>query len=142
MIKLKYTACCHNGNKNREIHIWGGAMIEQRLFNRLEDFILLARRGGGIDLTVELEKRLFTRKFGPYMGGEPEDEIDMYILAAEYDFVVEGKTYEVTKFYAFGTEGELPNTARREIAVANERLKMDYKRLKEANIVFSEKFWD
>lgn len=117
-------------------------MTEQSVFSRLEDFISIARRGDEVELTVVLEKRFFTRKFAPYTMGEPEDEIDMYMLAADYIFIVEGKSHEVTKFYAFGMEGESPSTARREINVANERLKMDYKRLKEANIVFSEKFWD
>jgi len=117
-------------------------MTEQSVFSRLEDFISFARRGDEVELTVVLNKRIFTRKFDSYTMGEPEDEIDMYMLAADYVFIVEGKSHEVTKFYAFGMEGESPSTARREINVANERLKMDYKRLKEANIVFSEKFWD
>jgi hypothetical protein len=117
-------------------------MTEQSVFSRLEDFISIASRGDEVELTVLLEKRFFTRKFAPYTMGEPEDEIDMYMLAADYVFIVEGKRHEVIKFYAFGMEGESPSAARREINIANERLKMDYKRLKDANVVFSEKFWD
>jgi len=117
-------------------------MTEQSVFSRLEDFISIASRGDEVELTVILEKRFFTRKFAPYTMGEPEDEIDMYMLAADYVFIVEGKRHEVIKFYAFGMEGESPSAARREINIANERLKMDYKRLKDANVVFSEKFWD
>ncbi len=112
------------------------------MFNRLEDFISLARKGEKVDLTVVLNKRIFTRKFGPYTMGNSEDEIDMYILSTDYVFVVGGKTNEVTKFYVSGIEGESLNMIKRNIYVANERLKMDYKRLREAKIVFEEKLWD
>jgi hypothetical protein len=74
--------------------------------------------------------------------GEPEDEIDMFILSADYLFVVAGETKEITKYYASGIDGESPTATKRNIYVANERLKMDYERLKEAKIVFLEKFWD
>ena len=117
-------------------------MTEQRMFNRLEDFISLARKGEKADLTVTLNKQIFTRKFDPYTMGDLEDEIDMYILSTNYVFVVGGKTNEVTKLYVSGIEGESLNMTKRNIYIANERLKMDYKRLKEAKIVFEEKFWD
>ena len=116
-------------------------MTKQSVFSRLEDFITIARKGKEVELTVGLDKRLYTRKFAPYSMGDPGDEIDMYILAANYVFVVEGKIHEFTKFYASGVEGDSPSAVQREIDVANERLKMDYKRLRDANIIFSEKFW-
>jgi len=116
-------------------------MTKQSVFSRLEDFITIARKGKEVELTVVLDKQLYTRKFPPYTMGDPGDEIDMYILAANYVFVVEGKIHEFTKFYASGVEGDSPSAVQREIDVANERLKMDYKRLRDANIIFSEKFW-
>lgn len=116
-------------------------MTEHSMFSRLEDFISLAGKGEEVALTITLNKQILTRKFEPYTVGEPEDEIDMYIFSADYVFLVEGKTHEVTKLYAFGVEGELLNITKRNITVANERLKMDYKRLREANIGFEEKFW-
>jgi len=116
-------------------------MTKRSVFNRLEDFIAIARKGKDVGLTVALAKQLFTRKFPPYTMGDSGDEIEMYILAANYVFVVEGKTHEFTKFYASGVEGDSPSAVQREIDVANERLKMDYKRLSDANIIFSEKFW-
>ena len=116
-------------------------MTEQSMFSRLEDFISLAGKGEEVALTITLNKQILTRKFEPYTVGEPDDEIDMYIFSADYVFLVEGKTHEVTKLYAFGVEGELLNITKRNITVANERLKMDYKRLREANIGFEEKFW-
>ncbi len=45
------------------------------------------------------------------------------------------------KFYVSGIEGESLNMTKRNIYVANERLRMDYKRLREAKIAFEEKYW-
>jgi hypothetical protein len=117
-------------------------MAEQSIFSRLEDFISLAGKGEGIDLTVTLTQQVFTRKFDPYTMGDPEDEIDLYILSANYVFVAKGKTTEIKKFYVSGIEGESLDMKKQHLYVANERLRMDYKRLKEAHIVFDEKYWD
>jgi len=116
-------------------------MTEHSMFSRLEDFISLARKGEDIGLTITLNKQILTRKFEPYTVGEAEDEVDTYIFAADYFFLFEGKTYEVTKLYAFGIEGEPLDITKRNIAVADERLKMDYRRLREARIAFEEKLW-
>lgn len=112
------------------------------VYNRLEDFISLAKSGEEIDLTVSLNKQLFTRKFYSSKSGDAEDEIDMYILSADYVFIARGVQTEVTKLYASGIEGESSDSTIRNIHIANERLKMDYKRLKDAHIIFAEKFWD
>ncbi len=112
------------------------------VYNRLEDFISLAKSGEEIDLTVSLNKQLFTRKFYSSKSGDAEDEIDMYILSADYIFIARGVQTEVTKLYASGIEGESSDSTIRNIHIANERLKMDYKRLKDAHIIFAEKFWD
>jgi len=117
-------------------------VTEQRMFNRLEDFISIAKKGEKVDLTVELDKRIFTRKFGSYTMEDSEDEIDMYIFSADYLFVVAGEAVEVTKYYVSGIEGESLIATKNNIHVANERLKMDYKRLREAKIIFLEKYWD
>jgi hypothetical protein len=117
-------------------------MAEILVYNRLEDFISLAKSGEEIDLTVSLNKQLFTRKFYSSKSGDAEDEIDMYILSADYFFIVEGVQTEVRKLYASGIEGESSDSTIRNIYIANERLKMDYRRLKEAHIFFVEKFWD
>jgi hypothetical protein len=117
-------------------------MTEKSVVSRLEDFISLARNGEKVDLAVTLNKQIFTRKFYPSKTGVSEDEIDMYILTADYSFLVEGKTYEITKFYTSGIEGETLNETQHNVHVANQRLKMDYKRLRETEIVFAEVFWD
>ena len=116
-------------------------MSEQSMFGRLEDFISLAEKGETVDLTVVLNKQFATRKFDPYTMGDPEDEIVMYMLSADYVFTVGEEVREVTKYYVSGIEGESRDDMERNIYVANERLKMDYKRLEQAKIIFSEKFW-
>jgi len=117
-------------------------MTEQNMCIRLEDSISISRKGEKVDLTVTLDKQILTRKFDPYTMGDPEDEIDMYILSADYLFVVGGEVKEVTKYYVSGIEGESPGMTKRNIYIANERLKMDYRRLREAKIIFEEKYWD
>jgi len=117
-------------------------VTEQKMFNRLEDFISIARKGEKVDLTVVLNKRIFTPKFVSHTMGEPEDEIDIYIFSADYLFVVAGEAMKVTKYYGSGVEGKSLIAIKNNIYVANERLKMDYKRLREAKIIFLEKYWD
>lgn len=112
------------------------------VYNRLEDFISLAKDGEKIALSVSLNKQLFTRRFYSTASGEAEDEIDMYILSADYLFSIDESQTEVKKLYAFGIEGESSDSTQKNVHVANDRLRMDYKRLKEAGIVFAEKFWD
>jgi hypothetical protein len=112
------------------------------VYNRLEDFISLAKNGEKIALSVSLNKQLFTRRFYSTASGEAEDEIDMYILSADYLFSIDESQTEVKKLYAFGIEGESSDSTQKNVQVANDRLRMDYKRLKEAGIVFAEKFWD
>ena len=125
-----------------EWNLGSKGMTELVEFNRLEDFITFAKKGENIDLSVFLNKQMFTRKFYPDTAGDAEDEIDMYILSANYVFTIEGVETEVTKFYASGIEGESPDIMIRNIYIANKRLKADYQRLKEAHIIFAEKFWD
>jgi hypothetical protein len=116
-------------------------MTEQRMYDRLEDFISLARKGKKVDLTVTLNKEVYTRKFALHTTEDLKDKVDIYIFSANYVFVVKGKASEVTKIYAFGFEGEPSSMTKRNIAVADQRLKMDYERLMEADFHFSEKFW-
>jgi len=41
----------------------------------------------------------------------------------------------------YGVSEESTNMALREMQIANERLKMDFNRLREANIIFEEKYF-
>ena len=68
------------------------------MFSRLEDFISLARKGKKVDLTVTLNKQVFTRKFALHATEDLRDEVDIYIFSANYVFVVKGKTKKLQKF--------------------------------------------
>ncbi|MDY6971383.1 MAG: hypothetical protein SV775_03530 [Thermodesulfobacteriota bacterium] len=110
-------------------------------FNRIEDFISFARKGNQVDLTVKLRKQMVAQKVHP---GETEDmktEIDMYLLLGDYTFTVGGNVKKISKSYIFGSAGESRSNADVDKKVANARLKMDYQRLKDAKIVFEEKYF-
>ena len=108
--------------------------------SRLEDFISLVRRGKYIKLTIDLRKEIVTPTVRP---DRPEEyrKGDMYLLWGEYSFSVAGEVRKVSKIYAFGTFKQSEDLLRRNMNIANERIKMDYRRLKAAPIEFEEKFF-
>jgi hypothetical protein len=116
-------------------------MTKEIVFNRLEDFISLAKKGKKFGLTVILNKHIFLRKFEPYTMGDSDDEVAMYILSADYLFDVGGEVKEVTKYYVSGIEGESQSMTRLNIDIANKRLKVDYRRLSDVNIIFEKKYF-
>jgi hypothetical protein len=108
---------------------------------RIEDFIALAKEGKKVDVTVLLRKQVVSQKVHP---GESEDmkgEIDMYLLLGDYTFIVGNEEKLVSKVYMYGSAEESFNDAKISKSIANERLKMDYKRLMEANITIEEKYF-
>jgi hypothetical protein len=50
-------------------------------------------------------------------------------------------THKVSKPYMYGVSEVSANMALRELQIANKRLKMDFNRLREANITFEEKYF-
>jgi hypothetical protein len=102
---------------------------------RLEDFIKLAKEGKKIEVEIELEKKNITEKL-------PGKEVNAYLLIATYLFKHNEKTTLVSKVYMMGFMEESLNLVRTHKNIANARLKMDYRRLKEANIKFREKFFE
>jgi hypothetical protein len=109
---------------------------------RLEDFIALAKEGKEVQLTVSLRKQLVQQKFHPEQTEEKKGEIDMYLLIADYSFQGAGKKGKVSKIYVSGTVGEPLNATKQNTYIANARLKMDYMRLREVDIIFEEIFWE
>jgi hypothetical protein len=59
----------------------------------------------------------------------------------EYIFRVGGEVQNVTKVYMFGSLESSQDVTKVDRNIANERLKMDYKRLRDANITFEEKYF-
>ena len=116
----------------------GAAEIQRR---RLEDYVVLARQGKRVRVDVKLRKEAVSQKVHPEETTDKRDEIGMYLLMADFTLTAEGESCVVTKVYAFGAEGEHPDSARVSRSIATERLKMDYKRLKDANIAVDEKYF-
>jgi hypothetical protein len=108
---------------------------------RIEDFIALVKEGKKVDVTVLLRKQIVSQKVHP---GETEDmkgEIDMYLLLGDYTFRVGNEEKLISKVYMYGSTEESLNDTKINKSIANERLKMDYKRLMEANITIEEKYF-
>ena len=110
-------------------------------YKRIEDFIMFSEQGNKVGATVELRKQIVTQKVHPEETSEMKSEIDMYLLFVDYTFAVGTNTKKVSKSYMYGSSVESLNDGKINKNVANERLKMDYKRLKSAKIEFEEKFF-
>ncbi|MEW6569901.1 MAG: hypothetical protein AB1390_01815 [Nitrospirota bacterium] len=115
-------------------------MVKGRLC-RLEDFIALAREGKKIQATIDLKKRLIQQKVHPEETDEMKGETEMYLLLAVYSFKFDGDLRKIAKVYVHGSAREPLSVSKENISVANERLKMDYGRLRKANIEFEEKYF-
>ena len=110
-------------------------------YGRIEDFIALAKEGKIVHLTVDLKKKLVAQRVPPGITEDMKDEVDMYLLTADYIFKVGKDMKLVSKVYMFGSSVESPDALKVNTSIANARLKMDYQRLKEAKITFEEKYF-
>jgi len=110
-------------------------------YRRIEDFIALVKKGAKVDLKIELKKRLVTEKVSPDVTADRKDEMDMYLLIADYIFKVEKDMKIVPKVYMVGSSEEPLDIIKVNSNIANARLTMDYQRLKDANIKFEEKYF-
>lgn len=109
---------------------------------RLDDFILLGREGKAVEAEVFLRKIPIVQKAHPDETDDAMSEIDAYLLSADFTLRAEGGTGTVSKVYVVGYEDESVATARVNRNIANDRLKMDYRRLEEAKVKFKEKFFE
>ena len=109
---------------------------------RLEDFIQLARSGTPIKLDIDLDKKTVTQKVHPDESNDMSLAVEMYLRIAQYTHTdMEGHVKSVSKVYVNGWVGENANESHVNKYIANERLKMDYKRLKDAGVIFEEKYF-
>ncbi len=114
---------------------------EQAGYGRIEDFIALAKDGSKVHAGVDLRKQLVSEKTRPEQGQDASGELDMYLLSALFAFRVGGKEWRVRKVYMVGAAREFSHERTIDRQIANARLKVDYKRLKDANIVCDEAFF-
>jgi len=110
--------------------------------NRLEDAIALAKKGKKVRAEIKLRKEVMTQRVHPEETGDMEAEMDMYLLIGDYLCETEGQiTATISKAYVFGSTEESLTEAAVNRSIGNERLKMDYRRLQDADIVFEEKYF-
>jgi len=111
------------------------------LLSRIDDFVAVARSGREVLASIELLRVLVTEKVHPGGTEDMKSEIAMYLLLANYTFTVGKDSTKVSKVFIYGSAEESLNEAKINKHIANERLKMDYKRMREVNIQFEEKYF-
>ena len=117
------------------------AIHDETKLNRLEDFISLASEGEKVRLTIDLQKQLFKQKIHPDETDDMTIEKDMYFLVGDFNFGGVGEIATISKVYVLGSLGESVTEGQVNKLVANARLKVDYIRLKDAGIAFTEKYF-
>lgn len=115
--------------------------IEKHYISRLEDVIRIANEGKRVDMEVELNKLPMIQEMYPREAGETTHNISTYLLIAYFNFKIDVQSYKFSKVYMFSTTDESLVTTEMNKDTANARLQMDYKRLRDANIHFQEKFF-
>ena len=117
-----------------------GAKDEKRL-NRLEYFIQLAKKGKNVGVEITLRKDLVEQRVHPDETDDMTGITHMYLLFGDFHCECDGEVSTISKIYVYGTAEESVATGQVNKGVANERLKMDYRRLKDARIKFEEKYF-
>ncbi len=117
------------------------ALIEKGKPVRLEDFIALAKGGKNVQAEIELNKQSIKQKAHPDETEDRRDEVDAYLLMGDYTFKVEEESWNVSKVYMMGFVGESLDAASLNKNIANDRLKMDYQRLKGTNVKLEAKYF-
>jgi len=108
---------------------------------RLEHFIDLAKTGTSVGLEVTLRKQILTPKDDRKEPYRLKVDVDMYFLMGDFNFNAGGENATISKVYILGPVEESTQEEEERKAVANERLKMDYRRLKATGISCEEKYF-
>ena len=116
-------------------------IFEQDELVMLEDFIRLAKEGEDVGVSVELRKQNMPVKVHPAHTEEGKSETESYLLIGDYTCRVGKEVHKVPKVYVFGSAEESLKATRMNKNIANERLKRDYNRLREAKIKVEEKYF-
>jgi hypothetical protein len=122
--------------RNEEVSMAGISLL-----SRIEDFIDIARAGRKVLSSIELLRVPVTERVHPGGTEDMKSEIPMYLLLANYDFTVGKDSKIVSKVYIYGSAEESLNDAKINKHIANERLKMDYKRMQRVKIQLEEKYF-
>ena len=107
----------------------------------LEDFIQLAKEGEDVSVSVELRKQYIPVKVHPAHTQEGKSETESYLLVGDFTCSVGEEVHKVPKVYVFGSAEESLEAGKMHKNIANERLKRDYRRLRDAKMKVEEKFF-
>ena len=116
-------------------------IFEQDELVMLEDFIRLAKEGEDVRVSVNLRRLDIPAKVHPAHTEEGKNETESYLLIGDYTCGVREEVQKVPKVYMFGSADESLKVAKMHKNIANERLKRDYRRLREAKIKVEEKYF-
>jgi hypothetical protein len=106
---------------------------------RLEDLIALAISRNKGQFEVNLRKEIVKQDILPEEDKQKARK-NWYLLMADFALVGSGgENRTVTKVYAFGDINETGAEEKVIRSIANERLKMDYQRFRDARIEYQEK---
>jgi hypothetical protein len=109
---------------------------------RLEDLIALAISRNKGQFEVNLRKEIVKQDALPEKADIQKARKNWYLLMADFALVGSGgQIRTVTKVYSFGDINETGAEEKMIRSIANERLKMDYQRFRDARIECQEKFF-
>jgi len=110
---------------------------------RLDDYIKLAKSGKSIRLQTRLYRKWFKEVSHSNATDDLDIEMDKCLLMADFSPInaEQGMPEKITKAYMISTINENEIDDKTTCHIANERLRMDYTRLKEADILIEEKYF-
>jgi hypothetical protein len=109
---------------------------------RLEDLIALAISRNKGQFEVSLRKETVKQDTLPEEADIQKTRKNWYLLMADFALTGSGgDIHTVTKVYAFGDINESGAEEKVIRSIANERLKMDYQRFRDAGIEYQENFF-
>lgn len=114
---------------------------KKQYYSRLEDFIWMAREGRRVDMEVELKKLPVIHEIHAEAGHDIRENIQTYLLIAYFTFKAGGELHKLSKVYMFATQKESLDSFRVNKEIANVRLRMDFDRMRAAQIHFREEYF-
>lgn len=110
--------------------------------SRLEDIIRIANTGIRVRCFIELKKKNVEIKVNDAeIDRQPSVSIAAFLLLAQYTVNFEKTNATVSKVYVFGRAQQDGGIPEADSDVANQRLYVDYERLRQANIRFDEVYF-
>lgn len=114
------------------------AATDYKEYGRLQDFIAFAKTGAKIKATVALSRQLVSNKVHPGSHEEMKSEVNMFLYTAVFSFRIGDEDRTVSKVYMVSSTEESANQIKVDTNISNQRLKVDYERLKSVGIEMNE----